>query len=240
MQIDIVTPFPELIRGAFEESMIRRARQNGLVTLDLWDLRDETEDKHRTVDDYPYGGGAGMVMKPEPLFRAVERIRENHPDTAPMILLMTPQGGRFDQDKAIVLSKEKHLIFLCGHYRGVDERVAEHLADAEISIGDYILTGGELAAAVVVDAVVRLLPGVLGNSDSAEGDSFTCGLLDYPHYTRPENFRGYRVPEVLVSGHHERVSAWRREQALARTRERRPDLYESYIRNMTHSRNEEE
>jgi tRNA (guanine37-N1)-methyltransferase len=229
MQIDIVTPFPELIRGAFEESMIKRARQNGLVQIDLWGLREQTDDKHHTVDDYPYGGGAGMVLKPEPLFRTVELIREKHPDFDPAILLMTPQGEAFSQEKAIVLSKKKHLIFLCGHYRGVDERVIRHLVTEEISIGDYILTGGELAAAVVTDAVVRLIPGVLGNSDSAEGDSFTCGLLDHPHYTRPEEFRGWRVPDVLISGHHERIAAWREEEAIARTRERRPDIYKRYI-----------
>ncbi len=229
MQIDIVTPFPELIRGAFDESMIKRARQSGLVHVDLWDLRQQTDDKHHTVDDYPYGGGAGMVLKPEPLFRTVDMIREKYPNTTPEVILLTPQGRIFDQEKAVVLSNKQHLIFLCGHYRGVDERVIQHLVTDEISIGDYILTGGELAAAVVADAVIRLIPGVLGNADSAEGDSLTCGLLDHPHYTRPEEYRGYRVPDVLISGHHERVKAWRQDAAIARTQARRPDLYTKYL-----------
>ncbi len=224
MKIDVVTPFPRLFDGLFEESILRRAKAKGAVEVTVRDLRDFTDDKHRTVDDYPFGGGAGMILKPEPVFRAVERIREDHPESDPKILFMSPQGIPFTQDKAGALASEPHLVFLCGHYRGVDERIIEALVHEEISIGDYILSGGELAAAVVIDAVVRLLPGVLGNFDSAEGDSFVSGGLDHPHYTRPEEFRGMRVPDVLLSGHHARVDAWRKERALERTRTRRPDL----------------
>jgi len=226
MKIDVLTPFPGMMEGIFGESILGRAQERGIVTLTVWDLRDFTTDKHRTVDDYPYGGGPGMILKPEPIFRAVDQILEKNPEASPKIIFMTPQGEPYTQAKAKELAGEDYLIFLCGHYRGVDERVVEALVTDEISIGDYILTGGELASAVVVDSVVRLLPGVLGDFDSAEGDSFSNERLDYPHYTRPAVFRGMRVPEVLLSGHHAEIEAWREGKALERTRERRPDLLE--------------
>ena len=224
MRIDVVTPFPEMIRGFFEESMLRRAQEKGAAEITVWDLRDFTTDKHRTVDDYPYGGGAGMVMKPEPFFRAMDQIRVASHSGNPRVIFPTPQGVRYTQKMAQTLSEEEHLVFLCGHYRGVDERVIEALVTDEVSIGDYILTGGELASAAMIDSVIRLLPGVLGDFDSAQGDSFSCGGLDYPHYTRPEEYKGLRVPEVLLSGHHANVAVWRKEQSLKRTQERRPDL----------------
>lgn len=229
MRIDILTPFPELIAGVFEESMIKKAREKHLAEINFWDIREEAEDKHKTVDDYPYGGGAGMILKPEPIFRTMDKIPEKNSGQGRRVLFMTPQGTPFDQELARELSRENHLIFICGHYRGVDERVIEHWVTDEISIGDYILTGGELAAAVISDAVIRLLPGVLGNFDSAEGDSFTSGLLDHPHYTRPEVFRDHKVPDVLLTGHHANVESWRKEQSLERTRLRRPDLHKKYI-----------
>lgn len=242
MVIDIVTPFPELIRGVFEESMLKRAQAAGLARITVFNLRDEADDKHNTVDDAPYGGGAGMILKPEPLFRMVEKIVRTNPDSQPRIIYLTPQGSVFNQNVARQLSGETHLIMLCGHYRGMDERVVENLVTDEISIGDYILTGGELAAAVVTDAVVRLIPGVLGNAESGEGDSFSNdGLLDYPHYTRPEVFREFSVPEVLMSGHHGQVAKWRREQAIRRTQTRRPDLFEVYNKkNNDKSKNQED
>jgi len=224
VRIDVITPFPGLFEGVFEESMLRQARIKGVVTFTAWDLREFTTDKHRTVDDYPYGGGAGMIMKPEPIFRAVEKIRSAHPESVFKTIFMTPQGRRYTQSVAEELAQSSHLVFICGHYRGVDERAVEALVDDEISIGDYILSGGELAAAVVIDSVVRLQPGVLGNFDSAEGDSFVSGKLDHPHYTRPEEFNGMRVPDVLLSGHHAKVAEWREREALERTRKRRPDL----------------
>jgi tRNA (guanine37-N1)-methyltransferase len=227
MKIHIVTAFPRFFENPLDESMMKRARQRGLVQMHVHDLRDFTTDKHRSVDDYPYGGGPGMIMKPEPFFACVDHLRAQPDLSAARVILLSPQGETFSQKKATELAQEPALIFLCGHYKGVDERVHRHLATEELSIGDYILTGGELPALVVIDAVVRLLPGVLGDLDSAVGDSFQTGMLDYPHYTRPEEFRGWRVPEVLMSGHHARIAQWRREQAEARTRERRADLLES-------------
>ena len=227
MRVDIVTPFPDMMNGIFNESILRKALEKGIVEVKIWDLRDFTTDKHKTVDDYPYGGGPGMILKPEPLFRAVEVILDENPKSKPGIVFMTPQGEKYSQDKAKMLSEKDHLIFLCGHYRGVDERVIEELVTDEISIGDYILTGGELPSAVVIDSVIRLLPGVLGDFDSAEKDSFTCGRLDHPHYTRPAEFQGMKVPDVLLSGHHEQIESWRKTIALQRTRERRPDLLEN-------------
>ena len=224
MRVDIVTPFPKLLEAFSRESIIKRACEKGIVTIKPWDLRDFTTDKHRTVDDYPYGGGPGMIMKPEPIFNAVDHILKETKGTKPRVIYMSPQGEKYSQELAFKLTKEKHLIFICGHYRGVDERVIESLVTDEISIGDYILTGGELPAAVVVDSVIRLLPGVLGDSDSAEGDSFNRDMLDHPHYTRPSVFRDLNVPQVLLSGHHSQVKEWREEQALLRTRKRRPDL----------------
>lgn len=222
MQIDVITIFPPLLAGAFEHSIIKRARDRGIVELHVHDLRDYTDDRHRTVDDYPYGGGAGMVMKPEPWFRAVESLRDQR-DAAHTILL-TPQGKRLDQAMVQRLAEEDRLIILCGRYEGVDERVREHLVDEEISIGDYVLSGGEPAAVVLVDALVRLQPGALGSPQSTVEESFSAGLLEYPQYTRPPEFRGWRVPDVLLSGDHGAVERWRRERQIERTRARRPDL----------------
>jgi len=224
MRVDIITPFPDMFSGFLDESMIRQAQLKKCAEIKVWDLRQFTEDKHRTVDDYPYGGGPGMILKPEPIFYAVERIKNESPESNPRILFMTPQGELYNQDTAKKFSEEKHLIIICGHYRGVDERVVQYLVTDEISIGNYILTGGELPAAVIVDSVVRLLPGVLGDQDSAEGDSISSGRLDHPHYTRPAEFRDMKVPEVLISGHHARIEEWRREQAVKKTMGKRPDL----------------
>ncbi|MFW5871118.1 MAG: tRNA (guanosine(37)-N1)-methyltransferase TrmD [Verrucomicrobiota bacterium] len=218
--IDVVTIFPEMLDGFLSESILGRARKKGLVEIRTINLRNFTEDAHRTTDDRPYGGGPGMVMKPEPIFRAVESVA----DSDSRVVLMTPQGERLTQKHAAGLSKEKHLIFVCGHYEGVDERVREHLADLELSIGDYVLTNGVLAGAVVIDAVVRLVPGALGCGDSAESESFSEGMLEYPQFTRPPEFRGRRVPEVLLSGNHKEIAGWRADQAKKRTIERRPDI----------------
>jgi len=226
MRIDILTLFPQMFEVPFSFGIFKRAVDNGLVSLNLHDIRDYTHDKHHTADDYPYGGGAGMVMKPGPIFEAVEAIKAGIEDEGvelPVILL-TPQGRLFSQQVAQELSQERHLVFICGHYEGVDERVQEHLATDEISIGDYVLTGGELPAMVVIDAVLRLLPGVLGSEESPLEDSHAGGLLEYPQYTRPADFRGWKVPEVLLSGNHARIAKWRREQIIRRTLERRPEL----------------
>ena len=220
LEIDVITIFPGMLRGFLEESMLGKASANGLAVFRTMDLRDFTEDVHRTTDDRPYGGGPGMVMKPEPLFKAVESVKR--PESR--VVLMTPQGEPFTQRRAESLSRERHLVFVCGHYEGVDERVRESLVTDEISIGDYVLTNGALAAAVVVDAVVRLIPGVLGGEGATEDESFSQGLLEYPQYTRPASFRGMDVPEILKSGHHGEVDKWRRKQAAERTRLRRPDL----------------
>lgn len=230
MIIDVLTIFPGMFRGPWDESIIKRAREKGLVEVRTWDIRDFSVDKHRTVDDYSFGGGTGMVMKPEPIFRAVEEVQKFRSSRG-WIILMCPQGRVFDQEKARTLSRQEHLIILCGHYEGIDERVRQYLVDEEISIGDYVLTGGELPAMVVVDAVVRLIPGVLGKQDPLYVDSFADGLLEYPQYTRPREFRGWRVPEVLVSGNHEAIRRWRRKEALRRTMKRRPDLL--YKANLT-------
>jgi len=227
MKIHLVTAFPKFFESPLGESMMKRASQKGLVEFHIHDLRDFTLDKHRRVDDYPYGGGPGMIMKPEPFFRCVEHIRAQPELANTRAILTSPAGEKFSQKKANALSKEASLIFLCGHYKGIDERVHQQLATEELSIGDYVLTCGELPALVMIDAVVRLLPGVLGDLDSAVGDSFQTGWLDYPHYTRPEEFRGWRVPDILLSGHHAKIAVWRREQAEARTRERRSDLLEA-------------
>ncbi|MDE2966052.1 MAG: tRNA (guanosine(37)-N1)-methyltransferase TrmD [Chloroflexota bacterium] len=222
MRIDVITIFPPLLAGAFEHSIIKRARDGGIVDIQIHDLREYTDDRHRTVDDSPYGGGAGMVMKPEPWFRAVESLRpQGNPGH---VVLLTPQGRRLEQRLVQEMAAEERLIILCGRYEGVDERIREHLVDDEVSIGDYILSGGEPAAAVLVDAVVRLQPGALGSSHSVVEESFSDGLLEYPQYTRPPEFRGWRVPEILLSGDHGAVERWRREQQIERTRTRRPDL----------------
>lgn len=222
MRVDIVSIFPEALTP-LGVSILGRARERGLIEVVVWDLRDFTTDRHRQVDDVAYGGGPGMVMKPEPFFAAVEAIVESG-EQRPRILLTSPQGRRFDQRIAEELSRETRLIVLCGHYEGIDERVVIGLGAEEISIGDYILTGGEVPAMVIVDAIARLLPGVVGDALSVQAESFTGGMLDYPHYTRPADFRGMRVPEVLLSGHHEQIRRWRRREQLRRTLARRPDL----------------
>ncbi len=222
MEIDLLTLFPRIFEGPLDESILKRARDRGLVQIRIHNLREFTHDKHRIVDDKPYGGGQGMLMKPEPIFEAVEKIRRA--DTC--VVLMTPQAAPLTQSRARELSKKSHLLIICGHYEGVDERVREALVHEEISIGDYVLTNGALAAAVLVDAIARLVPGVLGDEQSAEDDSFAGGLLEGPQYTRPPEFRGMRVPEVLLSGDHEAIARWRKEQAMRRTQERRPDLLE--------------
>ncbi|MCH7679163.1 tRNA (guanosine(37)-N1)-methyltransferase TrmD [candidate division KSB1 bacterium] len=224
MRVFIVTAFPQLLSSPLNESILKRAQKKKLVEIKMVDLRDFTEDRHKQIDDYPYGGGPGMILKPEPFFKAVEHIKTTENLTDPAIILMTPQGETFNQGKAKQLAQSTEIVFLCGHYKGVDERVRENLATEEISIGDYILTGGELTAMVVVDSVVRLLPGVIGDFESAETDSFQQSVLDWPHYTRPENFQGMRVPEVLLSGHHGEIEKWRRKKALERTQEQRADL----------------
>jgi tRNA (guanine37-N1)-methyltransferase len=220
MRIDVITIFPGMLDGFFKESMLKRAAAAGIVVFNTVDLRSFTTDIHHTTDDRPYGGGPGMVMKPEPIFAAVESVRTE----GARVILMTPQGRVFRQCEAQALAREEHLIFVCGHYEGVDERVRQALVTDEISIGDYVLTNGVLPAAVVADAVVRLLPGVLGGVGATVEESFSNGLLEYPHYTRPPEFRGMQVPEVLLSGHHQAVATWRKEQSVQRTRERRPEL----------------
>ncbi len=225
MKIDVITIFPGILEGPFKESMIKRAADQGVVEINLVDLRDYTHDQHRQVDDYPYGGGYGMVLKPEPLFEAVEDLNNRSGSANPRVILLTPQGRRFDQHLARELAEIEHMILICGRYEGVDERVRTALVDEEISIGDFVLTGGELAAAVVVDAVVRLLPGVLAEEASAD-ESFTEPLLEYPHYTRPSVYRDMEVPPVLLSGNHGEIARWRRRQSLQRTLEKRPDLLE--------------
>jgi len=223
MRIDILTLFPEVFQGPFEASIIARARSAGLVEISLHNIRDYAEDRHHVVDDYPYGGGPGMVMKPEPLFRAVEAVVGLAAEKGRVVLL-TPQGRLFSEAVAAELAVQKRLVLVCGHYEGVDERVREHLVDDEISIGDYVLSGGELPAMVVVDAVVRRLPGAIGSGVSLEEESHAQGLLEYPQYTRPPEFRGWRVPEVLLSGHHAEIARWRRRESVRRTAQRRPEL----------------
>jgi tRNA (guanine37-N1)-methyltransferase len=222
MRVDVFTLFPEVFPPYMDSSILKRAQAAGLLELGLYNIRDYATDKHHVTDDEPYGGGGGMVMKPEPIFSAVETVL-GVPPSIPIILL-SPQGRVFDQSTASELSRLPHFALLCGRYEGVDERVREHLVTDEISIGDYVLTGGELAAMVLIDAAVRLLPGALGAEDGAANDSHSSGLLEGPHYTRPPEFRGWEVPELLKSGDHAKIAAWRRQQALQRTRERRPDL----------------
>ena len=224
MRIDILTLFPEVCRAPLSESMMKRAQEGGALDLHIHNLRDWTTDKHHVVDDAPFGGGQGMVMKAEPIFAAVEDLQSKIENRKSKIILMSPAGRRFDQQVAIEFSRESHLIIICGHYEGVDHRVIEHLVDAEISIGDYVLTNGAIAAVVLVDAVVRLLPGVLGDEQSAADDSFSAGLLEGPQYTRPSEFRGWKVPDILLSGNHGEIAKWRKEQARQRTQRNRPDL----------------
>jgi tRNA (guanine37-N1)-methyltransferase len=224
MRFDVFTLFPEMFPPYLDESILKRAQEAGLLDIRLYNIRDWATDKHHITDDEPYGGGGGMVMKPEPIFNAVEEVL-GKPPTCPVILL-TPQGRPFTQDVALQLSQEDRIGLLCGRYEGVDERVRQHLVSHEISIGDYVLTGGELPALILIDAVARLLPGVLGDPQAPEKDSHAAGLLEHPHYTRPPEFRDWAVPEVLRSGDHAKIERWRRMQALKRTAERRPDLLE--------------
>jgi tRNA (guanine37-N1)-methyltransferase len=221
VHIDVLTLFPEMFEGIFDLSIMKRAIDQKLVGIGLHNIRDYTHDKHHTADDYPYGGGAGMVLKPEPIFEAVESIEKK---AGTPIILLSPQGRLFTQRVAQELASQSQLILICGHYEGVDDRVREHLASDEISIGDYVLSGGELAAMVVIDGVFRLVPGVLGSEASPLDDSHVGGLLEYPQYTRPPQYRGWPVPEVLLSGNHAQISRWRREQAIRRTLEQRPEL----------------
>jgi tRNA (guanine37-N1)-methyltransferase len=223
VHIDVVTLFPQLITPALDCAVIGRAREKGLIEIRVHNLRDWATDRHHTVDDYPYGGGAGMVLKPDVAYACVEDLTSDEPARR---ILMTPQGRTFTQAVAAELATEPRLLVFCARYEGVDERIRTGLIDDEISIGDYVLSGGDLAALVVVECVARLVPGVLGSEESVEEESFSQGLLEYPHYTRPPEFRGTAVPEILVSGHHERVRRWRRCQSILRTRERRPDLME--------------
>lgn len=252
MRMDVLTLFPEMFEGVFTSSILGKAQEKGIVSLSAVNFRQYAGNKHGTVDDTPYGGGGGMVLKPDPIFRAVEALLGRPEQAAespiedveavegtglvseqaplsvrpPRIILMCPQGETFTQRKAEELAREEHLIFICGHYEGYDERIREHLVTDELSIGDYVLTGGELPAMVIIDSITRLLPGVLGNELSAVTDSFSTGLLEYPHYTRPVEFRGWKVPDILLSGHHANIEDWRRREALRRTWLRRPDLLE--------------
>ena len=219
MHIDIFTLFPAMFQGPLTESILKRAQERDLLSIALHNIRDATTDRHHIVDDYPYGGGAGMVMKPEPIFSAVEAVHQGGP-----VILLTPQGRLFTQDIARTLAQEPRLTFLCGHYEGIDERVCQHLVTDELSIGDFVLTGGELAAMVVVDAVARLLPGVLAEG-SPDEESHSNFLLEYPQYTRPPEFRGWRVPDVLLSGNHALIARWQRKESFRKTRQRRPDLF---------------
>jgi tRNA (guanine37-N1)-methyltransferase len=238
MKIDILTLFPEMFEGVLGASIVGKAAQKGLVSFRLVNFRQYSGNKHGQVDDMPYGGGGGMVLKPEPIFRAVESLTESGAKTGgeieaisdskkpPRVVLLCPQGKRYNQKLAEELAREDHLIFICGHYEGYDERIREHLVTDEISIGDYVLTGGELPAMVIIDSVVRLQEGALGNAKSAATDSYSTGLLEHPHYTRPAEFRGWKVPDVLLSGHHEKIEKWRLKESLRRTLTRRPDLLE--------------
>jgi len=220
MRIDVLTLFPAMFAGPLDESIIKRARQAGLLDLQLWNLRDYAHDRHKTVDDRPFGGGPGMLLKPEPIFEAVDQLRRDRTH----VVLLSPSGRPFNQAIAREMAIQEHLLLVTGHYEGFDERVRGHLADDELSIGDYVLTNGALPAMVVIDTVTRLIPGVLGDDESAQDESFSHGSLEYPQYTRPAEFRGMRVPEVLLSGNHAEIAKWRAHEARLRTKERRPDL----------------
>ncbi|MEE9166508.1 MAG: tRNA (guanosine(37)-N1)-methyltransferase TrmD [Candidatus Neomarinimicrobiota bacterium] len=230
MQISILTPFPNIVEAIVGESILRRAREKGLVDYHSIDLHDFAEGDYPQLDDYPFGGGSGMVMMAEPFFKAVDYVQGHFPGSGQMrVILPTPQGEILTQKKSREFSKAEGLIFICSHYKGIDERVREAVVTDEVSIGDYVVTGGELPAMVILDSVVRLVPGVLGDEESALSDSFANPLLDYPHYTRPETTRGMHVPEVLLSGHHKRIEVWRKKQREKRTRSRRPDLWKRYV-----------
>lgn len=235
MKIDFITIFPSFFSGPLDQGVLRLAVEKGLVEFNIYDLRDFSDDPHRKVDDYPYGGGPGMLMKPEPFFKAIESILKiNPPITSPpkstRIIFLTPQGQVFNQRLAEKLIQEERLIFLCGRYEGIDERVRKYLATDEISLGDYVLAGGEVAALVITEAVVRLIPGVVGDKSSVIEESFAAGLLEYPQYTRPADYRGWKIPDVLLSGNHQQIERWRKEQSLDRTRKRRPDLLKKVTR----------
>lgn len=225
MQYRIMTLFPQMFPGIMDASILGRAKESGLIGWKTFDIREYTLDKHKRVDDYPYGGGAGMVMQAEPVYRCYEAVARELGHTPKRVIYMTPQGRVFDQKMAEEFAKEEELVFLCGHYEGIDERVLEEIVTDAVSVGDYVMTGGELPAMAVMDAVSRLVPGVLNNEDSARNESFSDGLLEHPQYTRPEEILGRKVPEVLLSGHHAKIEEWRREKSLERTREYRPDLY---------------
>ncbi|ACV62084.1 tRNA (guanine-N1)-methyltransferase [Desulfofarcimen acetoxidans DSM 771] len=228
MNIDILTLFPEMFASPFDSSIIKRARDKNIVQINTYNIRGFSRNKHHTVDDTPFGGGVGMVMHAEPVFEAVEKLKNSN-ESKSRIILMCPQGMTFTQGYAKELAQEERLIFICGHYEGIDDRVREHLVTDEISVGDFVLTGGEIPVMVLVDAVVRLIPGVLGDKASAEEDSFYNGLLEYPHYTRPRNYKGCEVPEILLSGHHENIRKWRLRQSLLRTLAGRPDLFKEKL-----------
>lgn len=225
MRIDVLTLFPAMFAGPLDESILKRARQGGILDLRIHDLREWTRDRHRTVDDTPYGGGPGMVLKPEPLFEAVEALKADRSNDT-KVILTSPSGRRFDQAIARELAGQSSLVFICGSYEGYDERVREHLVDDDLSIGDFVLTNGNLPAMVIIDAVTRLLPGALGDEASSMDESFSDGLLEYPHYTRPAEYRGWAVPDILTSGNHAAIERWRRAQAIRRTAGRRPDLWQ--------------
>lgn len=224
MKIDVLTLFPEMFAGVLGHSILKKAAEKQAVQYNVINFREFSDNKHQTVDDYPYGGGAGMVLKPQPIFDAVDSLNNKNDQQKSRVILLCPQGERLNQKKAEELAQEKHLIFICGHYEGYDERIREHLVTDEISIGDYVLTGGELGAMVIIDSVVRLLPEVLGNEESHQKDSFSTGLLEHPHYTRPADFRGMKVPDVIISGNHKNIEEWRSKESLRRTFIRRPDL----------------
>jgi len=224
MNIHVITAFPNIFTGPLDESIIKRGREKQLVEIYIHDLREYSTDKHHRIDDYPYGGGPGMVLKPEPIFSCIESVLETCQISEPNLIFLTPQGQKYTQTKAIALSEKDHLILLCGHYKGIDERVRDYWKMDEISIGDYVLTGGELPALVIIDSVIRLIPGAISDLDSARTDSFYQNMLDCPYYTRPEIFRGLAVPEILLSGHHAEIEKWRKNEALKRTVKVRPDL----------------
>lgn len=228
-QIFIITPFPEMVEAVIGESILRRAAEKELVAYYVIDLREFAEGKFKQIDDYPFGGGSGMIMMPEPILKALDRVKEIHSDDTDLrVIFPTPQGEQLTQEKSLELSKDEDLVFISGHYKGMDERIRESVVTDEISIGDFVLTNGEMPTLVILDTVVRLIPGVLGDDESANSDSFTNELLDYPHYTRPAEVRGMNVPDVLLSGHHAKIEEWRQKQREKRTRSRRPDIWEAY------------
>ncbi len=229
MEIHVITGLPNLLHSPLNESIIKRAQKSNIVKIYIHNIRDYATDKHKQIDDYPYGGGPGMILKPEPIFRCLEHIQVKYNIKDTHVTLLTAAGKLFDQKKAVEFSLLKKLVLLCGHYKGIDQRIVDNLVTEQISIGDFILTGGELPAMCVIDAVVRLLPGAIGDFDSADTDSFQTGLLDHPHYTRPIEFRGMKVPEVLISGHHEKIKKWQSSMSLEITKKQRLDLYNKYV-----------